>query len=59
MKRANSWTLFFLGIGLLIIMTSPQTPNPGIMIFGGVLIVVMCGIRLFKSRKKKDDPGDK
>ncbi|HJB00788.1 MAG TPA: multidrug transporter [Candidatus Mediterraneibacter merdavium] len=55
MKRANSWTLFFMAIGFLIIMTAPQTPTPGLMIFGGILIVVMSGAAILRSKKRKDD----
>lgn len=44
-----------MAIGFLIIMTAPQTPTPGLMIFGGILIVVMSGAAILRSKKRKDD----
>lgn len=53
MKKENSWSLFLLGIGCLIIMTAPQTPDPGTMLFGGILVVIMAVLWMIRKKKNK------
>lgn len=55
MKKINSWPWFFTGIGFLTIMTSPQAPNPGIMLFGGIFLVVVSVIWMMKDKKNRKD----
>lgn len=55
MKKANSWPVFFLGIGCLIIMTAPQAPEPPVMILGGLMVVLIAVAAIVKSRKNRDD----
>ncbi len=57
MKKAGSWQTFFLGIGFLIIMMSPQAAIPAQALLGGCLVVLLSAVSL--ARKKKDDHPDK
>lgn len=46
----SAWILFLISIGLLCIMFAPRTPNPMVMIVGG-LAIILFGIILLKKNK--------
>ena len=52
MEKKGSWQLFFITLGLLFIMISPQAENPGVMITGGLAIVIISVIQWWKAVKK-------
>ncbi|AID44976.1 hypothetical protein SFBM_0997 [Candidatus Arthromitus sp. SFB-mouse-Japan] len=52
----SAWILFLISIGLLCIMLSPRTPNPMIMIVGG-LVIILLGIILLKKNKSGGKKG--
>ncbi len=54
MKKAGSWQTFFLGIGFLIIMMSPEAPAQALL--GGCLVVILSVIAIV--RKKKENHPD-
>lgn len=56
MKKAGSWQTFFLGIGFLIIMMSPQAEAPAQALLGGCLVVILSVIAIV--RKKNENHPD-
>ena len=52
----SAWILLLISIGLLCIMLSPRTPNPMIMIVGG-LVIILLGIILLKKNKSGGKKG--
>lgn len=53
MEKWASWQVFFMGLGFLFIVLSPQTSQPMIMIIGGLAIVLLGVIMIKKSAKKE------
>lgn len=41
MNKWNSWQVFFISIGLLFIMFSPQSTQPMVMLIGGLSICLI------------------
>ncbi len=52
MKKASSWPTFFLGIGFLIIMLSPQAESPASAMLGGCLVVILSAIAMVRKKKR-------
>lgn len=53
MNKWNSWQVFFISIGLLFIMFSPQSTQPMAMLIGGLSICLIGVIILKKSIRKE------
>lgn len=51
MEKKGSWHLFFMTLGFLMIMLSPQWTQPKMAIFCGLLLVCFSGIKLKKIMK--------
>lgn len=58
MKKASSWPTFFLGIGFLIIMLSPQAAEPVPSMLGGCLVLILSSIAMVR-KKNRDHPDEK
>lgn len=53
MEKWGNWQVFMIGIGFLFIVFAPQTPQPMVMIIGG-LMVVLLGVIILKKAMKKE-----
>lgn len=58
MKKTSSWPTFFLGIGFLIIMLSPQAAEPVPSMLGGCLVLILSSIAMVR-KKNRDRPDEK
>ena len=59
---ANPWIIFLINIGLILIVFSPKTEKPIVMIIVGLFIVCVSSLILRKqkvSREKEENENDK